>query len=54
MFARNILIPDALCAFSYLIPSMTLRDYTLIHLLHLRHTKHKTQEGQVRLLCKGK
>ena len=54
MFARNILIPDALCAFSYLIPSMTLRDYTLIHLLYLRHTKHKTQEGQVRLLCKGK
>lgn len=48
MFPKNILAPRALCALSYLIPSMTLRGCTLIHLLYMRHTEHKTQKGQVR------
>lgn len=41
MFPKYILFPGALCAFSYLTPSMPLRGYTLIHLSYTRHTKHK-------------
>ena len=45
MVLKYILVPYALCAFSYPL-------YTAVHLLYMRHIKYKTQKDQVRPLCK--